>query len=163
MKRITSILLAIVTACTFYLNANATTKEIPIPENVQLICADAGEEFNVCPTILMALVWMESRGEKKNLTQITNVRWFKEGINELGLGNVKKNQKANVRLCAWYLAKWCEETEDMGYALMCWNLGENNVPNSYKVGRYNFYSRKILELSAEWEDIYYESERLKNG
>ena len=163
MKRLIAIVTAIVIGFGFCTNTYCVTEEIPLNTYIQFCCEEIGRKENISPTILMSLIYQESRGKHKNLTQVTKLRWFKEGIEELNLKNVKKDEYENIRLCAYYLHKWFEEYEDMGFALMCWNEGYESAKKKFKKGKYSYYSIAILERSAEWEEIYFRKVPIRNS
>ena len=145
-------MLIVQTSC---LNANAVEDYHEMPMTVINECWEVGREFQICPTILMSLIWQESRGiVSDNLTQVTNTKWFQEGIDALEIDDLT-NPYQNIRLCGWYLRKWCEETEDMGFALMAWNEGDTNAYKHYDGIHYSYYARTIMNRSAEWEEEFY--------
>lgn len=145
---------AMIIALTFYINGKADER-IPIPEAVQEYCIQAGEEFNICPELLMSLIYTESRGiVTDNITQITSKRWFKEGIEACGDVDIK-DPLSNIRVCAYYLAKWAYEGDyfDVYLVLDSWHLGRENALRKYKEGKPSRYAKTIADRSAEWEEL----------
>ena len=52
-----------------------------------------------------------------NLTQVTNLSWFKEGIESTEVLDPKNNKYENIRLCTYYICKWAEEYPGEPYLL----------------------------------------------
>lgn len=131
---------------TSFIKAEAI-EEVDLPEEVQWMCIEAGEEFDICPTMLMAIVWQESRGLLDNATQITYEGWFQEGFEYTG--NPDKHDKLNsIRICAYYLRKWADEYNDINISLTGWHLGiENSLARD---GRSN-YATYVIKKSREYE------------
>lgn len=152
MKNIIVALMTAILVLTFCLDAKAEDLE-EIPEDIQQICEEAGKEFSVCPTILMSLIYTESRGIiRDNLTQITSKKWFKEGM-EFCQVDEYATPENNIRICAYYIAKWSEE-DDIYLAIDSWRYGPENAKAKYK-DKPSRYSRSIVERSAEWEEEFY--------
>lgn len=157
MRKILMIIMTAIVVHFFCIDASAEELS-EIPEDVQQICEDAGKEFSVCPTILMSLIYTESRGIiSDNLTQITSVRWFKEGMEACGVDEIKTPEN-NIRVCAYYIAKWCEQYEDIYLAVDCWRYGPENAVARFSDSP-SRYSRTIVERSAEWEEEWYQKRR----
>lgn len=167
MKRISTIALAIIMALildlTSFTNAYAMSDEIPLPLIIQEFCREVGDEFGICPCLLMSIVYQETRGTGENLTQITSTNWYKEGIDYCDAEDYKTNSYSNIRVCGYYIAKWYEELGDVDSYLVvdCWNKGYENAIASYNASKPSYYARTIIDRSAEWEDYYY-SNRDKN-
>lgn len=150
--------IAILTALTFCTNTKAEELD-EIPEEVQTICEAAGEEFNICPTILMSLIYTESRGiVTENLTQITSTRWFSEGMEACGVEEIKTPEN-NIRVCAYYIAKWGEAYDDIYLVIDCWRYGPENAVAKYNPNKPSYYARTIVSRSAEWEPEWYEKHK----
>lgn len=95
----------------------------------------------------MAIIWQESRGLLDNLTQITYIGWFEEGIEYTGNDDIK-DRKNNVRICAYYMRKWADEYNDIEISLTGWNQGIEN--SLVKDGR-SYYATTVIEKSKEFE------------
>ena len=150
-------LAAIAAALIFCTKAQAADLS-ELPEEVVQICDEAGEEFQVCPMILASLVYTETRGIiPDNLTQITNTKWFEEGMDACEVDEIKTPEN-NIRVCAYYIAKWAEEYDDIFLALDSWRYGPENAVRKYK-DKPSYYSKEIATRSAEWEPGFYESKR----
>lgn len=154
-------LAAIAAAFIFYTKAPAAELS-ELPEEVVQICDDAGQEYQICPMILASLVYTESRGiVTDNLTQITNTKWFKEGMEACEVDEIKTPEN-NIRVCAYYIAKWAEEYDDIFLALDSWRYGPENAVQKYKDAP-SAYSKEIAKRSAEWEPGFYEARRNKKA
>lgn len=136
--------------------------EIDLPYEVIGECIDAGEEFDVAPSLLMSLVWQESRGQLDNATQITKLKWFQEGIKATGATNPKTNRRENIRVCAYYLSVWCAEYDDPILATEMWNEGKETALATHNDLKPSIYAQQIDERSQRWSialDRYFEQER----
>lgn len=140
------------------LATNAYSEEIPLPQDIQEYCVEAGEEFCICPCLLMSLVYTESRGVAENVTQITSRRWFAEGIGYCDADDYKTNPQSAIRVCAYFLNKWYEDLGDADPYLIieCWNLGYENAIETHNKLKPKYYSKTIVDRSATWEEIFYE-------
>lgn len=156
MRLITLAIISLIAISTMRISASAD--EIPLPQDIQDYCADVGEEFDICPCLLMSLVYTESRGTAENVTQITSRKWFKEGIEYCDADDYKTNPYSAIRVCGYYLRKWYEQLGDADIYLIldCWHEGYENAINTYNERRPSYYARTIADRSAEWEEIFYE-------
>ncbi len=150
------LLIAVLTSC---IKANAEEPdvrfEILLPVDVQIECQQSAEEFNISPTLLMSLVYQESRGMLPNATQITNPYWFRHGIEAVGAEDVKKNRDENIKVCAWYLRQWLEEYDDVYLVLEMWNEGQETALATHNPDKPSRYAREIEERAEYWEPIFY--------
>ncbi len=144
-----SCIVSLLIVLTFYTNASAS-EEIDLPEEVQQMCIEAGEEFDFCPAMLMAICWQESRGLLPNLTQIGYKEWFREGIEYTGDDDIE-NQLNNIRICAYYLSKWGNEYGNIEVSLTGWNRGINN---SVAINGKSGYATSVIKKSREYERIW---------
>lgn len=133
---------------------NAKADEIAwtdIPYEYRDYARNLQEEFGVSECLILSLCWTESKLQTDvvggNITQITNLKWFKEGIEATGADKPKEDWKQNMRICAYYLAKWFEAYEDPNIVVRGWNEGIDPT-----VERLTNYSHTILERSARWEE-----------
>lgn len=144
MKKVAS-LIAMMIAFTFCLRANAEVVELP--EDVDQMCEEASEEFDICPSILKALVYQESRGILDNASQITYTGWFKEGFTYTG-NNEKHDKRNSIRVCAYYLKKWNKEYRDINISLTGWNMG---IENSLAREGRSVYATSVLKYAEIFE------------
>jgi len=155
-KIFTTVITMVLIGFTFCTNTQAESLT-EIPEDIREICEEAGEEFNICPTMLMSLIYTESRGiVTENLTQITNKNWFKEGMEACKVDEVKTPEN-NIRVCAYYIAKWGRENDDIYLAIDSWRYGPENAQAKYNPDKPSRYAKEIVKRSAEWEQEWYKS------
>lgn len=134
-------MLVILTTCTS-VKAYARPDEV-IEDLVILHICDVADEFNLDVYILASLIYQESRFVvKDNLTQITNPKWFSEGIEYTGNDDLE-NPYNNIRICGFYLHKWLEE-HTIEECLVMWNSGYF-APTSK-------YSREIIRRADKWKE-----------
>lgn len=149
MKRILPILIGLIVAQSFCLNAHAQGAYETVSA-METYVEDVADEFDISEYFLASLIYEESRFiVKDNLTQITNKKWFKEGFDYCESDDIT-NPYVNIRCCGYYLNKWAKEYEGEP-ALWCrmWNEGYENAirDKEYVSG----YAKRILERSEEWE------------
>lgn len=150
MKKLIAIVMSLIFVFTFCIKAKA--EDIELPEIIKIHCWEVGNEFQVSPVLLMSLVYQESRGLAENKTQITNLTWFKEGIEYCQADDPKKNDYQNIRICGYYLRKWFEELGDADVYLIieCWNEGyENAIATHSKPSR---YAKEVVDRAIEWTE-----------
>ena len=141
------------------INANADeVRWEDIPFEYRDYAHSLQSEYGVSECLILSLCWTESKLQTDvvggNITQITNLKWFKEGIEATGADKPKTDWKQNMRICAFYLATWFEEYEDPNIVIRGWNEGINP-----KVERLTDYSATVLERSARWEEEREEYEK----
>lgn len=127
-------------------------EDISLPTEVIEDCIEIGEEYDVAPTLLMSLIWEESRGQLTNATQITNVKWFKEGIDHVGTNSPKGNRRDNIEICAYYLRKWYQEEDDTYLVLDSWHEGRENAIAT-RSDKPSYYAKSIDDRSQRWSKI----------
>ena len=124
-----------------------------IPVDVQMAANLYGSEYNICPELLEAIAYTESRYDPTvsnckcvGLMQI-HIPSHRDRMTKL---NITENEMyqiyANMRVAADYLSELFEEYEDPAIVLAIYH-GEKN----YSVTNMSKYVRNILELSEELE------------
>lgn len=123
-----------------------------IPEEIQNVCVKYGEEYGICPELLMAMVEKESSGRPdaenggcKGLMQISD-RWHTDRMKRLGVTDIY-DVDGNINVGADYLAELFGKYEDVGIVLMVYH-GEKDAANKEKLSSYADW---ILTRSAELE------------
>ena len=113
------------------------------------ICEEVGEEYAICPEILMALIERESSGHAdaqngscKGLCQVSE-RWHSGRMDKLGIDDIY-DPESNIRLCADYLTEMGAEYQDIAIVLGRYH-GESH-PEIVST-----YTEWILERSEELE------------
>lgn len=166
-KRLLIILASLTIALTSYTKAECEEVHLEdIPQEYIVYAWECEEEFNISAALLLSLCWTESRFKesvvKGNVTQITNVKWFKEGIEVVCADDVKGNPLQNMKVCAYYLSKWANEYPGECYLwLDCWHEGYENAIRKYN-GKGTYYSRTIdnqAQILEEELEVYNERKR----
>lgn len=125
-------------------------------EAVARLAEEVGEKYQICPELLQAIAWKESRYcpevESKGCTGLMQVagRWHQERMKELGTDNLKDAYQ-NMLVAADYLQELVETYGDPVMVLMVYN-GDSRTAD-YWEGRCgpSGYAEEILELSAQLE------------
>ena len=160
MRKFKTIVLAILIMCTLTgTTVNAAGKDTYISKEVQRACIKYGEEYNICPELLMAMCEKESSGRAdavngpcKGLLQV-NENVHKERMERLGVTNLY-DIDSNVKVAADYLLELFEENEDIYLVLMKYNMGDATAERLYEQGIYSKYAVSITERSEELERIH---------
>lgn len=118
-------------------------------------CTEIGEEYGICPELLMALIEKESSGNAdaqngscKGLCQVSE-KWHQDRMEKLGVTDIF-DPEGNIRLCADYLTELGTEYEDIGLTLMLYN-GQSNAVSMAEQGLLSNYAEWILTRSEELE------------
>jgi len=167
MKKVTggAILLAVlIMALPVQAQANSlsmipTEEETGIPVEIYQDAEIIGNEFNICPELLLAIAERESRfqagaknGSCKGLMQL-NTACHKARFEEMGWSSQEwTNAYKNMWVAADYLADLFEKYEDVGVVLGVYH-GESDAVRRGQSGRLSSYVNKILERSEELERI----------
>ena len=134
---------------------NIISQDDPVPYEVRIACEVWGQYYNICPELLEAIAYHESRftADAKNgtctgLMQI-NTSVHKNRMQALDVKDLN-DVGENVRVAADYLFELFEEYEDVGVVLGLYH-GETNAVANAERGNLSKYVRKILETSEELE------------
>lgn len=148
------------------IRAEANSLSYIIPEEVDGIPAEVaqnakiiGGELNICPELLEAIAYQESRynpaaknGSCKGLMQVNachNHRYIDAGWSPGDWDDPYKN----MYVAASYLAELFDKYEDVGIVLGVYH-GESNAVEKGMSGNLSTYTTMILERSAELERIH---------
>ena len=131
-----------------------------VPEEIHEYAEIIGNEFNICPELLMALAERESRftadaenGSCKGLMQL-NIGCHKQRFVNAGWSSSEwTDPYKNMYVAAAYLHDLFVEYEDVGIVLGLYH-GESGAVSKGKAGRLSSYTNHILERSEELERIY---------
>ena len=137
-----------------------TEEETGVPEEIYQYAEVIGDEFNICPELLMALSEREScfqadaeNGPCKGLMQV-NASTHKQRFVDAGWKSSEwTDPYKNMYVGADYLHDLFEQYEDVGIVLGVYH-GEKNAVSKGKSGHLSSYVTKILERSAELERIH---------
>ena len=152
MKRMIKVFLPIIMWSFVEFTSTAQPAGTYISEDAQEACVKYGEEYGICPEMLMAMIEKESSGRPdvesggcKGLMQISD-RWHKDRMEWLGVTDIY-DVEGNIHVGADYLAELFEKYEDVRIVLMVYH-GEKNAANKEKLSSYADW---ILTRSAELE------------
>lgn len=152
MKTTIKLFLPITIALSITFTATAQPAGSFISEEAQESCVKYGDEYGICPELLMAMIERESSGRPdaesggcKGLMQISD-RWHKDRMDRLEVTDIY-DVDGNIHVGADYLAELFEEYEDVGSVLMVYH-GEKNAADKEKLSSYADW---ILTRSAELE------------
>lgn len=112
--------------------------------------------YDVSSALILSLCYEESRFREDvvggNLTQITNTKWFKEGIEAVQADAPKDNVYQNMMVCGYYIAKWAQEYDGEPYLyLEMWNEGYESALSNYDCQHPSAYARRIMNRAERWE------------
>lgn len=138
--------------------AVAEIKDTYISNEIQDACIKYGEEYNICPELIMAMIEAESSGDPnakngtcKGLMQVS-VTWHKERMAEFEVTDIY-DIDGNIHVGTDYLAELIEENDEISFALDRYN-GNSKATYNYEHGIISPYAKKILERSAELERVH---------
>lgn len=155
MRRIMKLLLPIIMCFSICTVSSAKENGTYLSEDIQETCVKYGEQYGICPELLMAIIERESAGQSdiesggcKGLMQISD-RWHTERMNRLGVTDIY-DMDGNIHVGADYLAELFEEYGEVATVLMVYH-GEENAVTRAENGEISKYAEWILNRSAELE------------
>ena len=136
-----------------------TEETTGIPEEIYQNANIIGNEFNICPELLMALAEREScfqadaeNGACKGLMQV-NAKTHSQRFEDAGWNSSDwSDSYKNMYVAASYLADLFDKYEDVGIVLGVYH-GESNAVEKGKSGKLSSYTIKILKRSEELERL----------
>lgn len=156
MRKILSILLL-----TFLIPMKVyASEDTYISDTAYNACIEYGEEYNICPELLMVMIERESRGvaDAENegcvgLMQIST-KWHKNRMDRLGATDIY-DEEQNIHVAADYLSELFEKYGEVYLVLMCYNMGEAGAQKLFDKGIYeSSYAVEICERAAELERLH---------
>ena len=137
-----------------------TEETTGIPEEIYQNANIIGNEFNICPELLMALAEREScfqvdaeNGACKGLMQV-NAKTHSQRFEDAGWTSSEWDDAyKNMYVAASYLSELFEKYEDVGIVLGVYH-GESKAVEKGMSGNLSSYTTKILERSEELERIH---------
>lgn len=157
-RKLLLILLIAAMATSIVSKATAQTKDTYLSDEVQGYCADVGEHYGICPELLIAIIESESSGNPKaenngciGLMQI-NPAWHSARMARLIVVNIY-DEYSNILVGADILAGLFDECSEASWVLDRYN-GNNQADYNLKNGILSPYAKKILERSAELEELH---------
>ena len=144
----------------FPLTVSAEEKDTYISETTYNACIQYGEEYGICPEILMAITERESSGQADavndncmGLMQV-NVKFHSERMERLGCTDIF-DEEQNIHVAADYLSELIEKYEDIYLVLMCYNMGEFSAKKLFDKGIYETeYAVEICGRAEELERLH---------
>lgn len=136
-----------------------TEETTGIPEEIYQNANIIGNEFNICPELLMALAEREScfqadaeNGACKGLMQV-NAKTHSQRFEDAGWSSSDwSDSYKNMYVAASYLADLFDKYEDVGIVLGVYH-GESKAVEKGMSGNLSSYTTKILERSEELERL----------
>lgn len=128
---------------------------VHVPEEVWEISEDLGEKYCICPELLQAMAWKESRFrpdvENQGCIGIMQIseRWHRDRMKRLGVNDLY-DMRQNMTVAADYIAELAADGEPVEIALMKYH-GESGISEVMDGTRESEYVTNILELAAELE------------
>lgn len=158
MKKLLTLFLPIIMAFAISQNAIAEEADTYISKTAQEACYEYGEQYNICPEFLMAIIETESGGRSDaigggcvGLMQISP-RWHRDRMKRLDVTDLF-DERSNILVGADYLAELFEKYEDAAVVLMIYH-GEKDAVKKAEQGDISDYASGILERTAELERIH---------
>lgn len=149
------LLTAIVMLCFPVMPDTITMFDNETPIEVQEACIKWGEYYDICPELIQAICYHESRyvldvdnGTCKGIMQI-NEPVHSERMKKLGVTDLY-DLDSNIHVGADYLAELFADYPDAGTVLGLYH-GEKNAVKKGKTGNYSNYTKGILEKAYELE------------
>lgn len=133
-----------------------SAEEIDVPQEVVEISEELGAQYNICPELIQAICYKESRfrpdvesGGCVGIMQISP-KWHKDRMDRLGVTDLKDIGE-NMKVATDYLSELSESYEDVGVVLMIYN-GDSSVQDVIcGADRVLEYAEEILAISEELE------------
>ena len=130
---------------------------VPLSEEIQLHIFEECEKHNISPSIVIALITMESYFDEyaesakgaKGLMQVVP-KWHEERMERLGCTDLF-NPYDNITVGIDYLAELKEKNSDLYWVLMAYNMGEDKATQTQENGEVTFYAMRIVEMAVEIE------------
>lgn len=159
MKRLILLMLTTITLATCF-KVEAQAKEIiRIPQEVVKSCEKWGDEYGICPELLEAMCWHETRcrsnlenGGCLGMTQI-NPKFHKETMELLGVTDLTDYDQ-NIHVCAYTIAEYAKQEEDLYCVLMMWNCGSNRGRELFYKDVFTTYAKEVSEESRKLEEMH---------
>lgn len=159
LKKIISLYLsAIILTLIFSMFIVATVQAqeiVEVPEDVKEISEELGEQYNICPELIQAICWKESRfqsdvenGGCVGIMQVSP-KWHKERMYRLGVTDLTDTRQ-NMTVAVNYLSELLKDGEDMEKPLMQYH-GESRIIECLETRQMSEYVEDILTLSEELE------------
>ena len=141
--------------CLWMVSANT----VNAAESVESIVIDVAEEYEIAPSLILAMAHVESNMNPKavsktgdhGLMQINKINheWLSEELGITDWYDVRQNTEAACYVINWLRYNY-DECQDVYCCLMAYNMGIGNARKLWEQGIYKSeYSDKVLELEYE--------------
>jgi len=145
-----------------------TSESDGIPFEIREYAELCGTEYNICPELLEAIAYSESRytadatnGSCYGLMQV-NLTAHKDRIKKYGWTEEDMSDPyKNMMIASDYLAELFNEYEDVGKVLIVYNGNTSALPAYEQYGKLSSYANKILEKAWELEELHNKHELTK--
>ena len=164
MKKKTKIKLSIAFLCCVTLltfmcgGAKAETRDTWISDDAYSYCYEIGNQYNICPELLMAVIEKESSGMSNatnggcvGLMQVS-ARWHKERMLRLGATDLYC-ERDNILVAADYLSELFSKYKEPSLVLDIYN-GNSKAMWNYENGVISDYAGYILDRARELERLH---------
>ncbi len=128
-------------------------EKVEVPEAVIELSEEIGERYCICPELLQAMAWRESRfnpeavnGSCIGIMQVSE-RWHRDRMERLEVTDLT-DMRQNMLVATDYLAELAEKHGDLDIVLMIYN-GDSRAGT----GITSEYAESIMALSAELEQL----------
>ena len=150
MKKLVCVIVAILILVSRSISAYAE-ELIQVPQEFIEISDELGNQYNICPELIQAICWYESRfdanAESKGCVGIMqiNAKWHGDRMDRLGITDLK-DIRQNMTVGVDYLAELFQDSCDPAEVLMIYH-GEHDIESQLSQGKISKYAESILELS----------------
>ncbi len=130
--------------------------EVNLPDNVRAYCEKIGQQYGICPELLEAIAWRESRfqsgatnGTCTGMMQVSSI-WHGDRMARLGVSSLY-DAEGCIKVAADYIAELSDGGEaSVATALMTYNGDSRANEDGYISG----YAEDILTVSAALERVH---------
>lgn len=136
----------------------ANEQDTYISEEIKAYCVEIGEEYGVCPELLMAMIEAESsgntkaeNGDCKGLMQVSQ-KWHVDRMERLCVSDLF-DPYGNILVATDYLVELFEKHGDLPLVLDIYN-GNSKAYEHYENGTLSAYAEKIMNRSYELEEVH---------
>lgn len=125
-------------------------EETYISDEAYSACIRYGDEYNIAPELLMAVIERESRGDPHafngadaGLMQVSQ-KWHYDRMERLGVVDLFDTDQ-NIHTGTDFLAEIFRENDDVYFVLMAYNMGYETAYRYYNQGIISKYAREVTE------------------
>lgn len=122
-------------------------------------CLKYGQEYDISPELLMAIIEKESSGKPEvyngkcqGLMQVS-AKWHKDRMARLNCDNLF-DEEQNIHVATDFLAELVEEYGDMRLVLMMYNMRKDTALENWRKGEITPYATEIIKRAEELEKIH---------